>query len=318
MTDKAIEKRRFGETDIEVSALGLGTWAFGGWSYGEMPDGEAVRVIEAALEAGINFFDTAPTYGRGRSEEILGEVLGRDRERAIFCTKGGTAIEGGRAVKRFDPAFLETSLSKSLHRLKRGYTDLYLLHNPSGDVLENQGMYDWITREKKRGRIVHWGASMYGDTDDNMFVASTGIDFIELRLSLLRNDIHEDLLEMPIGFIGRSPLESGFLTGKYGLDATFDSERDHRSGSSLAYREAVHEALAILRPLVDRCVAGSLAELAVRYAARHPYPSTVVAGARTAEMLRENVRAYRQGPLPADADAVIQEARKVFESRSST
>src|SRR5436305_11098539 len=114
MASTALVPRTIGRTDLKISPLGLGTWSFGGRAYGPMSSREARQVIEKALSLGIDFFDTASNYGRGRSEEILGEAIKSCRDRVVLCTKGGSGIEDGRAVKRFDDDFLDRSLGQSL------------------------------------------------------------------------------------------------------------------------------------------------------------------------------------------------------------
>lgn len=307
----AIPRRSFGETGLAVGVLGLGTWAFGGWSYGELDDREAVRIIEAALDAGIDFFDTASNYGRGRSEELLGEVLGTHRDRIVLCTKAGTELEGGRVVKRFDPTSLEASLDRSLARLRTDRVDILLLHNPVGDEAGAESAHAWLEREKRRGRIRFAGASMYGDSTDLTRVLGQGVDAVMARASALRSDF-PDPWPARVAAIGRSPFESGWLTGRYGPESRFDPERDHRSRTPPSVVEGVGAALRDLTAIVERGAAASLSDLAIRHAAFGEVASTVVAGVTSVEQLRANIRAVEEGPLAEEAERTIRGVQRRF------
>ncbi len=311
-----IPRRSFGDTGLEVGVLGLGTWAFGGWSYGPLDDREAARMVEAALDEGVDFFDTASNYGRGRSEELLGEILGARRDRVVLCTKAGTEIEGGRAVKRFDAASLEASLDRSLARLRTDRVDVLLLHNPVGPEAGDEAPHEWLERETRRGRVRFTGASMYGDRSDLERVLARGVDAVEARSSALRTDFPESWTEFAPGVaaIGRSPFESGWLTGRYAADARFDPERDHRSRTQASLVEAVGTALRDLAALVEAGIAASLAELAIRHAVFGEPNATVVAGATSVEQFRDNVRSVEKGPLPPDAEQAIRRAQERFRS----
>jgi len=131
-----MEQRRFGGSDICSSVVGFGTWPIGGARYGQSDDAEAIAAIHAALEAGVNLFDTAPSYGNGHAEELLGNALLGRRDQAIIVTKGGMISDENAFITGLDSSreHLVKGLDVSLARLKTDYVDLFLLHWPDGET----------------------------------------------------------------------------------------------------------------------------------------------------------------------------------------
>ena len=128
-----MEKVRFGQTDLEVSVLVLGTWVTGGWAWGGADDGQSVRAIQRALELGINFIDTAPVYGFGRSERIVGQALKEwgARDSVAIATKCGLEWDEKENIRRnSSPARIREEVDQSLHRLGLERIDLYQIHWP--------------------------------------------------------------------------------------------------------------------------------------------------------------------------------------------
>ncbi len=297
--------RTLGSTPIEISPLGLGTWSFGGRAYGPMSTREARLVLEKAMAVGIDFFDTSSNYGNGRSEEILGQALKPRRDEIVLCTKGGNGLEAGRAVKRFDPDFLERALAQSLRRLQTDYVDIYLLHNPPVQVLREGTVFEWLERQVGLGKIRHWGASLYDNYEDARLALDAGAQVIEARYSLLRTDllprIENDLRAAGCAFIARSPLDSGLLTGKYGIESTFDATNDYRARWSRRFLKSADAALDELSWLVSEGFCETIHEAAIRFAVYGAGVTAAIPGAKTPEQLLINFQAALKGPLPQEA-----------------
>src|SRR3989338_6154403 len=129
--------RELGRTGLRVSEIGFGAWAIGGSGYGITKDEESLDALEAAWEHGVNFFDTADTYGHGHSEELLAKFLKtKPRQDFVLATKGGWDFYHGGSKKNFDPAYIRFACEQSLKRLGLETIDLYQLHNPSRELIE--------------------------------------------------------------------------------------------------------------------------------------------------------------------------------------
>lgn len=306
--------RALGNSGIQVLPLGLGTWAFGGHAYGPVSSREARLVLDEAISLGIDFFDTASNYGDGRSEEILGDALRPHRSRVVLCTKGGNGVAAGRPVKRFDDEFLDRSLTRSLKRLRTDHVDLYLLNNPPVQVLREGRVFEWLERQRAQGRILRWGISVYDNSEDARLALGAGAQVIEARYSLLRMDIlprfEDDLLRAGCGFIARSPLDGGLLTGKYGIESVFNPMTDHRSRWSRRFLKAADAALDELSWLVTEGFTETIHEAAIRCAVYGSGVGVAVPGAKTPEQLRINFDAATRGPLPLEA---LQRVRLIRE-----
>lgn len=293
----------------KMEKIGLGTWAFGGRAYGPMEDDVARAVVHRALELGITFFDTAHIYGRGRSEEILGECL---PPTAKVCTKLGYDITSGKGVKNYNPEFLDATLEISLKRLRRSQIDLLLLHNPLTETLEKPQIYHWLASKVQEGTVARWGCSVYNSVADARLALEAGASAIEARYSLLRRDIIDELAreKWTFDFIARSPLDSGLISGKYHGNESFPST-DQRAAMTENYFKANRAYLSDLQRLIDDGTAGSFAELAIRFVAFHPQIARVIPGAKSVAQVEQNVQAVLRGPLPKKAIELINELREI-------
>ena len=251
-------KRTLGRSGIEVSALGMGCWAIGGlWQWldgpggwGEVDDAESIRAVHAALDKGINFFDTAANYGAGHSERILGQALAGRRQQAVIATKFGFVVdETGKRVTRFEHADdvikdARKSCEASLRRLGTDYIDLFQLHvwdYPAEPAVALRAELEALVRE---GKI-----RLYGWSTDSVELARV---FAEgEHCAAIQHDLNV-VLDAPemlalcerenLASVDRSPLARGALTGKYSKDTHFaedDVRRDaytaeHFFGPSLA------------------------------------------------------------------------------------
>lgn len=235
-----MERRIIGKSGIEASAIAMGAWAIGGgpW-WGESDDAASIRTIDAALDSGVDMIDTAPVYGFGRSEALVGKALDGKREQAIIATKCGLwwgdsrgaafFSQDGHDVRRsLRPGTIRLELEQSLKRLRTDYIDLYQTHwqalpaDPT-PIAETMGC---LLDLKQEGKIRAIGVSNVTPEQVAEHCAVGQIDAVQPRYSMLDRKIEADLLpacrEKGISTLVYSPLEQGLLTGKIGMDATFD------------------------------------------------------------------------------------------------
>jgi aryl-alcohol dehydrogenase-like predicted oxidoreductase len=295
-----LPKRSLGVLGPEVSIIGLGTNNFG-----RRVDLDGTRaVVDAALEQGITFLDTADIYGdpRGRSEEFLGEVLQGRRDRVVLATKFGMDMGDGRGP-RGSRAYVLDACEASLRRLRTDVIDYYWYHEPDGvtPIAETLEALDGLVRA---GKVRYLGASNFSaeqieEADavarDRGFARFTAI---QNQYSLLARDAERRVLptceRLGLGFVPFFPLASGLLTGKYRRGEPAPA------GTRLAARERVAsdeqfdlvEALA--RFAADRGV--SMTDVAIGALLARPVVSSVIAGATTPEQVRQNAAAGRWIP----------------------
>jgi aryl-alcohol dehydrogenase-like predicted oxidoreductase len=299
--------KRLGQSDLEVSVLGLGCNNFG-----MTLDFEGSRaVIEAALDAGINFFDTADMYGETQSESFLGEVLKGRRDQVVLATKfGGLAMmSGGKAWGTRDA--IVACLEASLKRLGTDYVDLYQIHyvDPETPLDETlRALEDLVGAGKVRAIGCSNVNVAYLEEAE---AASAGIRFasVQNEWSLLNREVEAELVpacaQRGIGFIPYFPLASGVLTGKYKLGEDFDA------GSRLAKLDyfghfGSEENLRRVQEL-ERFATGqgrSLLALALSWLASQPVVGSVIAGATRPEQIRQNAEAIAW-ELDAEALAAV-------------
>ena len=150
-----MKKRKLGRTGFEISELGFGAWAIGGTGYGPTDDRQSLKALKFAFDQGINFFDTADTYGHGHSESLIGEAFraSSTRVRIYIATKAGWDFYHGGDKKNFDPEYIRFACGESLRRLRTDYIDLYQLHNPKLEIIEEGRVFKVLAQLKQEGKI---------------------------------------------------------------------------------------------------------------------------------------------------------------------
>lgn len=218
--------------NLVVSRIGMGGCPAGEFGWGNVDRGEVERAFHDALDHGVNLFDTADTYGLGRSEETLGETLGSRRHEAVIATKFGVRVENGRTGYDNSPSYIHSALEHSLRRLRTDYIDLYQAHYLDG-VTPIEDMMETLIDLKKKGKIRAIGVGNLTKPDMEKLLPYKGqISAFQHHYSLAhRTD--EALIakisdELDMNLISWGSLGQGILTGKYDQNVTFDSA-DRRS-----------------------------------------------------------------------------------------
>jgi aryl-alcohol dehydrogenase-like predicted oxidoreductase len=234
--------RTLGGTDIAVSEVGFGVWTVStGW-WGEVDDARSVRLLRQAYEQGINYFDTADTYGSGKGETILADAFGHMRENVVISTKIGydfynhTARRGQQErPQNWSESFLRFALEQSLKRLGTDYVDFLQLHNTKIDAVENDDLFALMEAFKEGGKIRAYGVALgpkIGWLEEGVKVMrERRIDGLQMIYNLLEQDPGRDLIraagETGTSLVVRVPHSSGMLEGKYDENTTF-AHNDHR------------------------------------------------------------------------------------------
>ncbi|OGJ87587.1 MAG: hypothetical protein A2268_04055 [Candidatus Raymondbacteria bacterium RifOxyA12_full_50_37] len=315
--------RTLGRTGLTVSEIGLGTlaiggpWSFGGFEFGrgQVDDKNSLKMISIALDAGVNFIDTADIYGYGKSEEIIGKGIEGKREKTVICTKVGNRGTEREWFKDFSPAWIKAACEQSLKRLKTDYIDVYLLHSPDEDFIFRDDLFTAFNELKKEGKIRFYGCSVVSPKQGVDFLSSGYGDVIETFYNICDRAALDDLFpaaqHADAGIVIKAPLCSGLLTGKYTKNTSFDPS-DFRS--ELYPRERLEKIINVTdyaRPFADR--AGlSLSQFALKYCLTRDEVSTIIPGGKTAGQVLENVRASDGGDLPIATLEQIEEAIKDY------
>jgi len=287
-----MDTRRIGS--LEVSIVGLGCNNFGR----RLDSDATAAVVDAALDAGINFFDTADVYGGTRSEEYLGRALGRRRNEVVVATKFGSAVDEQRKGAR--PEYVRRAAEDSLRRLGTDRIDLYQLHNPDPQVAieDTLGALDELVRA---GKVREIGCSNF--SADQLRAAEEAARregkarFVSVQneYSLLHREPERDVLpkceRIGIAFIPYFPLASGLLTGKYRQDqpAPEGSRLQSRRGDSLL----TERNLTVVERLIEfsESRGHTILELAFSWLLERPAVASVIAGATSPEQVKSNVAA---------------------------
>jgi aryl-alcohol dehydrogenase-like predicted oxidoreductase len=300
--------RTLGGTGLRVSEIGFGAMTISGF-FGETDDRESLRALHKALDLGLNFIDTADTYGGGRSEALIGQVLKERRGDVIVATKGGSRhhIEPGKP--NFDPDYISAAIDASLMRLGIEQIDLYQLHSPAPAIIRDGALFARLERHKHEGKIRHYGVSAATTADALIVVRETQAETVQLVYNIIHQDPAEELLplasEKGVGVIVRVPLERGILAGRF-LDAAKFGKDDWRkqrfTDQDLAQLNA---AIAKLGFLVRDDVP-SLAQAALRFCLSNPAVSTVIAGVRTVAQAEDNASASGKYLNPHDLHRIAE------------
>ena len=291
-----METRRLGKTDLQVSVVGLGTWALGGDFFGAVDDDQSVRAIQAAVDSGINLVDTAPAYGAGHAEEVVGRALEGRRDRVVVATKVGVLREGGEFIRNLKPESIRKEIDDSLRRLRVDVIDLYQVHWPDTDTPLEDSLEE-LARIREAGKFRYLGVSNFGPELMDRAAAVTEIVSLQPHYSLLRRDIERDALpycrERGLGVLSYGTLAGGILTGKFREIPKFE-EGDRRGDFYDFFKEPVWSRvqglLDVLGTIADER-GRTTAQVAVRWAVQQPGITTALVGAKTPEQARSNAEA---------------------------
>ncbi len=297
-----MDQRPFGNTGLRVSAVGLGAWQLSNPIWGGPDEAGSIQLVQAALDAGCNFYDTAPGYGNGASELLLGKALKGRRAKAVLCTKYGHA---DREKTDFSAAGLRPSLEASLRRLQTDHVDLLLLHNPPGDLLDGTkaaDLYGELEALQREGKLRAFGASIDTSHELRTLVLTTASGAAEVLFNAFHQDVRRAFGEAArrgVGLVAKVPLDSGWLAGKYNEQSRFDGIRARWSPEVVARRAAlVRKLRGLLPPDMP------LARAALGFVLAHREIATVIPGAKTRAQLAANLAAATE-PLPATLVAAI-------------
>ena len=301
-----METRALGRTGRSV---GLGCWQLGG-DWGEVDDEAARAVLDAALDAGVTFLDTADVYGDGRSETFVGKVLAeRGREGITVATKMGRRADPHVADAYTLDAFRRWN-DRSRANLGVDTIDLVQLHCPPTDVYRRERTYDDLDTLVAEGRIAAYGVSVETVEEALLAIARPHVATVQIILNVFRRKPLEEVLpaarEAGVGIIARVPLASGLLSGKYDEHTTFAAS-DHRTYNRKGEAFDVGETFAgvpfevgvvAAREVASFTPAGATtAQLALRWIIDQPGVSVVIPGARSPEQARGNAEAAELPPL---------------------
>jgi aryl-alcohol dehydrogenase-like predicted oxidoreductase len=302
-----VEKRKIGS--LEVSIVGVGCNNFGG----RIDEAQTREVIDTAIDAGINFFDTADTYADGRSEELLGRIVGDRRSRVTIATKFGLEMAGqGRGAH---PDYVRKALDASLKRLRTDYIDLYQQHVPDPDVpiADTLGALDDLV---KAGKVREIGCSNFTvqQIRDAQAVStqrrgSARFVSVQNEYSLLHREPEEGVLaeceRQGMAFLPFFPLRSGLLTGKYRKGQPIP--QDTRVAKNERYRKLLtEESLEKVEALIEYAESHrhTILELAISWLLAHRVVASVIAGASTGQQVRANVAAANWRLTEADLEEI--------------
>ncbi len=306
-----MEYRQLGSSDVKVSAVTLGTWAIGGWMWGGTDDANAVAAIQAAVDAGMTSIDTAPMYGFGHSERIVGQAVAGRRDRVQLLTKyclrwdreGGemffpTTGPDGKPAKVFKNATPESIVEeceRSLERLGTDHIDLYQCHwrDNTTPVEVTMSAMEKLLAD---GKILAAGVSNF--TAEEIAAARTAGPLASNQppYSMVRRDVEADVLpycrENNVGVIVYSPLQLGLLTGKVTMDREFSGDDQRRNSPYFrpANRRKVLDFLEEIRPIAAAHDA-TLAQLVINWTIHRPGVTAALVGARNPDQARENAAA---------------------------
>ncbi|MBX4861898.1 aldo/keto reductase [Rhizobium bangladeshense] len=305
--------REIGKSGVSASAVGLGTWAIGGWMWGGTDEAESIAAIQASLDVGVTLIDTAPAYGLGRSEEIVGKALTRRRDKAVIATKCGLVWhtqkgrhffdQDGRPVHRYlgRDAILH-EVEESLRRLGTDYIDLYITHwqDPTTPIEETMRALEDLRRS---GKIRAIGASNVSPDDLNAYIAAGGLDAIQERFSMIDREIEAELLPLTeansIATLSYSSLALGLLSGTIGPDRVFSGD-DQRKGNprfSVGNRQKATALADAIGPVAEKHGA-SIAQIVIAWTLAQPGITFALCGARNSVQALDNARA---GTIRLDA-----------------
>ena len=276
--------RKLPKSDLHLSEIGFGAWTVATNWWGHIEDNDKQSLLENALELGINFFDTDDTYGEGFGEEVLAKYLGHKRHDMIIATKFGydfydksPRIGHQERPQKFEPEFIKFACEQSLKRLKTDYIDIYQLHNPRIDTIEQDYVFETLEELKSEGKIRHYGSALGPDIgwfeEGEASMKERHVTSLQIIYSILEQDPARDFFktakDMEVGLISRVPHASEALTGKYKEPPIF-KEGDHRSHRRIEWLAWALKRVEKLEFIYGEEIGRTLSQAAIQFCLAQP------------------------------------------------
>ncbi len=319
-----MEYRQLGRTDMRVSTISFGAWAIGGF-WGAVNDDESMRALEAAVDAGVNFIDTADVYGDGHSERLVARLKKqRPRDTIWVATKAGRQLPT-QTPDGYSRVNLTAWVEGSLSRLGMNALDLLQLHCPHPDVYDRAEVFGILDDLVAAGKVRHYGVSVETVDEAMRAIRHPNVRSVQIIFNMFRlkpaDAFFAAAKEKQIGILARVPLASGLLTGKLSKESTFAAD-DHRqfnrhgemfdmgeTFSGVPY-DAALDAVEQLRPLVP--AGWTMAQFALRWILMFDAVTCAIPGARSVAQAQANAAA---GSLPPIPEATLAAVRRLYDDR---
>jgi len=309
-----MQKRKLGKTDLELTTVGLGTWAIGGpWQFGwgQQDDDEAVAAIQSALELGINWIDTAPAYGNGHSEELVSKALKQAGHKPIIATKCGILWnEKKEKVTCLKKESIRNECHSSLKRLGVEVIDLYQMHWPDPDEDVEEG-WEEMARLADEGKVRYLGVSNFNVEQVKRVQKIRPVDSLQPPYSMLHREAENELLDYcaqnNIGVIVYSPMQRGLLTGKFSAERLSGLPIDDHRRRNPDFHEPLFSATMELVEQLKKIAehnGKTCAQLAVSWVLRRPEITAAIVGARKPEQIKETAPAGDWNLSQEDIDEI--------------
>ncbi|MDQ4102076.1 MAG: aldo/keto reductase [Thermoproteota archaeon] len=270
--------RTLGKSGLKVSEIGFGAWSIAlDWWGKKVDDDEAIRMLKRAYDLGINFYETADLYGKGKSEKLIAQAFKDMRNDVIYSTKWGYDMYSAEQIghselpQKHNPEFLQFALSQSLDRLQTDYLDIYSLHNPKMDAIENDNLFSSLDNLVKEGTIKSHGVALgpaIGWKEEGLeAIEKRNITCLQTVYNILEQDPARDFMQAAerrsVGIMVRVPDASGLLTGKVNSNTKFD-KNDHRSFRKQEFIIEAMQKIEKMRPLANSR-GWNITELAIKF-----------------------------------------------------
>ncbi|MDH5719130.1 MAG: aldo/keto reductase [Spirochaetia bacterium] len=296
-----MQKRKLGKSSAEISVIGLGTWAIGGpWQFGwgEQNDEESKQAVIKSIEKGVNYIDTAPAYGLGHAEKIVGEALKEIKEEVFIATKCGLVWDDKGRIRRHNkPESIRKECEDSLKRLSVDAIDLYQIHWPDPETPVEESWQE-MTKLKEEGKVKHIGVSNY---DANMIKECEKISHVDSSqppFSLLKRDIETEILGLchknETATLAYSPMQAGLLSGSFTKEKLDSLQKDDWRRKDAFFKEPlfgqIMKKMVIFKKLAEEknTTAGALA---LAWVLSKEGVTSAIVGARNENQAAENTRA---------------------------
>ena len=314
--------RKFSDLGWNVSEIGLGCWQIG-WNWGDVSEYDARELLKKSLDKGINFFDTSDTYGDGRSEKFLAELIKSTSEKIFVTTKLGRRVRGTNYPRGYKQKPMEEFVDRSLINLGVDCIDLLQLHCPPREIISKKETFEMMDEIVKKGKIAHYGVSVFKISEAMEAIKNPNVKSVQIVFNIFRQRPAEvffkEAKKKKIAIIARGPLASGLLTGKFTKETKF-AENDHRNYningkafdvgetfSGVNYEKGL-EAVEELKRLVPDNF--SLSEIALKWILMHDAVTVAIPGAVNKSQVQMNANV----PDLKDISYLLPKINSIYEN----